>query len=158
MMWHTTGNLTAVRQEAKFDFGVAMMPANKQPGSPVGGGNFYLFKGATAAQKTASLAFVRWMTSPERAAQWSIATGYVGTSPASYDTKALRDYTRSFPQALVARDQLAVAVPEFSTEQTARVREVLSNAIQAALTGSKTPKQALDDAQAAAERLLKPYR
>ncbi|MCA1324344.1 ABC transporter substrate-binding protein [Herbaspirillum sp. alder98] len=158
MMWHTTGNLTAVRQEAKFDFGVAMLPANKQPGSPVGGGNFYLFKGATAAQKTASLTFVRWMTAPERAARWSIATGYVGTSPAAYDTAALRDYTKTFPQALVARDQLAVAVPEFSTEQTARVREVLSNAIQAALTGTKTPKQAMDEAQAAAERLLKPYR
>jgi sn-glycerol 3-phosphate transport system substrate-binding protein len=38
------------------------------------------------------------------------------------------------------------------------VREVLSNAIQAALTGTKTPRQALDDAQLAAERLLKPYR
>lgn len=157
MMWHTTGNLTAVKQEAKFDFGVTMMPANKQPGSPVGGGNFYLFKGASAAQKTASLAFVRWMTSPERAAQWSIATGYVGTSQAAYDTPALREYTRSFPQAAVAKDQLAVSVPEFSTEQTARVREVLSNAIQSVLTGSKSAKQAMDDAQSAAERLLKPY-
>jgi len=98
------------------------------------------------------------MTAPERAAQWSIATGYVGTSPASYNTPALRDYAKTFPQALVARDQLAVAIPEFSTEQTARVREALSNAVQAALTGTKTSKQALDEAQATAERLLKPYR
>ena len=58
----------------------------------------------------------------------------------------------------MARDQLAVAIPEFSTEQTARVREALSNAVQAALTGTKTSKQALDEAQATAERLLKPYR
>jgi sn-glycerol 3-phosphate transport system substrate-binding protein len=158
MMWHTTGNLTAVKKEAKFDFGVAMLPANKQPGSPVGGGNFYLFKGSTPAQQAASVTFVRWMTAPERAAQWSIATGYVGTSGAAYNTPALRDYSKSFPQALVARDQLAVAVPELSTEQGARVREALSNAVQAALTGSKTPKQALDEAQATAERLLKPYR
>lgn len=158
MMWHTTGNLTAVKKEAKFDFGVAMLPANKQPGSPVGGGNFYLFKGSSPAQQAASVTFVRWMTAPERAAQWSIATGYVGTSPASYNTPALRDYAKTFPQALVARDQLAVAIPEFSTEQTARVREALSNAVQAALTGTKTSKQALDEAQATAERLLKPYR
>jgi sn-glycerol 3-phosphate transport system substrate-binding protein len=47
MMWHTTGNLTAVRNEAGFDFGVAMLPANTRPGSPTGGGNFYLFKGAS---------------------------------------------------------------------------------------------------------------
>ena len=158
MMWHTTGNLSAVKKEAKFDFGVAMLPANKQPGSPVGGGNFYMFKGATPAQQSAAVTFVRWMTAPERAAQWSIATGYVGTSPASYDTAALRNYSKSFPQALVARDQLAVAIPEFSTEQTARVREALSNAVQASLTGSKTSRQALDEAQASAERLLKPYR
>jgi sn-glycerol 3-phosphate transport system substrate-binding protein len=44
MMWTTTGNLTNVRTNAKFDFGVAMLPAGKQRGSPTGGGNFYLFK------------------------------------------------------------------------------------------------------------------
>ncbi len=26
MMWHTTGNLTAVKEGAKFNFGVAMLP------------------------------------------------------------------------------------------------------------------------------------
>jgi hypothetical protein len=38
MMWTTTGNLTNVRSNAKFDFGVAMLPANKRRGSPTGGG------------------------------------------------------------------------------------------------------------------------
>ncbi len=43
MMWSTTGNLTNVRTNAKFDFGVAMLPAGKRRGSPTGGGNFYIF-------------------------------------------------------------------------------------------------------------------
>ena len=43
MMWTTTGNLTNVRKNAPFDFGVAMLPANKRRGAPTGGGNFYLF-------------------------------------------------------------------------------------------------------------------
>ncbi|UCG98573.1 MAG: extracellular solute-binding protein, partial [Burkholderiales bacterium] len=34
MMWHSTGNLTAVKDGAKFPFGVAMLPASKQRGSP----------------------------------------------------------------------------------------------------------------------------
>src|SRR5262245_26674531 len=42
MMWTTTGNLTNVRTNAKFPFGVAMLPAQKRRGSPTGGGNFYL--------------------------------------------------------------------------------------------------------------------
>ena len=49
MMWHTTGNLTAVKDSAKFPFGVAMLPAKKQPGSPTGGGNFYISKKASPA-------------------------------------------------------------------------------------------------------------
>lgn len=157
MMWHTTGNLTAVKQEANFDFGVAMLPGNTQPGSPTGGGNFYLFKGATAEQKQAAIDFMRWMTAPERSATWSIATGYVATSPAAYETDTLKQYGKDFPPALVARDQLEVAVPEFATYETARVRELLSNAVQAALTESKTPQAALDEAQQAAERLLRDY-
>ncbi len=158
MMWHTTGNLTAVRQNAKFHFGVAKMPAHKQAGSPTGGGNFYLFKNSSKEEQQASLKLIKYMTAPERAAAWSIATGYVGISPASYETNALKDYTKEFPQALVARDQLEVAIPEFSTYETARVREVLNNAVQAALTGTESPKQALTEAQQKADLLLKPYR
>ena len=97
------------------------------------------------------------MTAPEQAAKWSIATGYVGISPQAYETEALQEYAKDFPQALVARDQLEVAIPEFSTYETARVREALNNAIQATLTGSKTAKEALTEAQATAERLLRPY-
>jgi len=158
MMWHTTGNLTAVKSEAKFDFGVAELPAHTQPGSPTGGGNFYLFKNASDDERAAALDLIKYMTSPERAAEWSITTGYVGVSPASYETPALKAYGEEFPQALVARDQLKVAIAEFSTWQTAQVREALNNAVQAALTGTKTPEQALKDAQATADQLLKPYK
>ena len=81
----------------------------------------------------------------------------MGVSPASYETEALQTYTKEFPPALVARNQLESAVAEFSTFETARVREGLNNAIQAALTGAKSPADALAEAQAAAVRLLKDY-
>ncbi len=158
MMWHTTGNLTAVKGTAKFDFGVAMLPASKQRGSPTGGGNFYLFKKTTPAERKAALAFVKWMTAPERAADWSMATGYVATRPDAYDTAKLKAYAAEFPPAVVARDQFKFATPELSTFQTGRVRKALDDAIQAALTGQKAPAAALKAAQADAERLLKPYR
>ena len=158
MMWHTTGNLTAVKDTAKFPFGVAMLPASKQRGSPTGGGNFYLFKKTTPEERKAALAFVKFMTTPERAAEWSIATGYVGTRPDAYETPKLKEYAASFPQAVVARDQFKYATPELSTFQTGRVRKLLDDAIQASLTGQKSPAEALKAAQAEADRLLKPYR
>jgi sn-glycerol 3-phosphate transport system substrate-binding protein len=158
MMWHSTGNLTAVKNGAGFDFGVAELPAKERPGSPTGGGNFYVFEDTTDEERAAALKLIKFMTAPEQAAEWSIATGYMGVSPAAYETEALKAYTAEFPPALVARNQLENAVAEFSTFETARVRDGLNNAIQAALTGSQSPADALAEAQAAAERLLKDYR
>ena len=157
MMWHSTGNLTAVKNGASFDFGVAELPANVRKGSPTGGGNFYLFKDTTDEEKAAAMKLIQFMTSPEQAAAWSIGTGYMGVSAAAYETDALKAYTAEFPPALVARNQLENAVAEFSTFETARVRDGLNNAIQSALTGAKDPADALAEAQAAAERLLKDY-
>lgn len=158
MMWHSTGNLTAVKNNAEFDFGVAKLPGNVRLGSPTGGGNFYVFKDSTPEEKQAALELIKFMTAPEQAAEWSIATGYMGVSPAAYETDALKSYTAEFPPALVARDQLEHAVAEFSTFETARVRDGLNAAIQSALTGDKSAEEALGEAQAAAERLLRDYK
>jgi sn-glycerol 3-phosphate transport system substrate-binding protein len=157
MMWTTTGNLTNIRTNARFPFGVGMLPAHKRPGSPTGGGNFHLFKGATPAQQQASLAFLKWVTSPERAAQWGIETGYVAVRPDAWETAAMKKYVADFPAAAVARDQLQYAVPELSTHDNQRVTQALNDELQAALTGRKAAKPALDDAQANGTRLLRPY-
>ncbi len=124
---------------------------------PTGGGNFYLFKTASAPQREAALRFLRWISSPERAAQWGIDTGYVATSPAAWETPAMRKYVADFPPAAVARDQLQYAVAELSTHDNQRVTQALNDGLQAALLGRKTPDAALTEAQATASRLLRPF-
>ncbi|WP_252106140.1 MULTISPECIES: ABC transporter substrate-binding protein [unclassified Halomonas] len=157
MMWHTTGNLSAVKSDADFDFGVAMLPAKTQRGSPTGGGNFYIFADTSDEEQRAAMTFIRWMTAPERAADWSIETGYMGVSPAAYETEALRDYVEAFPPAAVARDQLEFGTAELATYEGGRIRRTLDNAVQAALTGQMTPEEALTQAQAEADRILRRY-
>ena len=158
MMWTTTGNLTNVKANAKFEFGVAMLPANKRRGSPTGGGNFYIFKQAKPDQQAAAFKFIRWVTSPARAAQWGIDTGYVAVRSDAWETPAMKKYVADFPAAAVARDQLEYAVAELSTHDNQRVTKALNDGLQAALTGTKTAEQAMKDAQREAERILKPYR
>lgn len=158
MIWTTTGNLSNIRANAKFPFGVAMLPAGARRGSPTGGGNFHLFKAASAPQRRAALTFLRWVTSPERAAQWGIDTGYVAVRPDAWDMPRMRDYVAGFPQAAVARDQLEFAVPELSTHDNQRVTQALNDGLQAALTGRKPPGPALADAQAAGTRILRAFR
>ena len=158
MMWHTTGNLTAVKEGAKFDFGVSMLPAKKRRGSPTGGGNFYIFKKASAEERKAALKFIKFMTAPELTARWSIATGYVATRADAYKTPTLEKYVADFPAAAVARDQFQYSVAEFATHENARNKKFLDDAIQSVVTGAKPPKEALGAAQQQAERVLKGYR
>jgi sn-glycerol 3-phosphate transport system substrate-binding protein len=158
MIWTTTGNLTNVRNNAKFEFGVAMLPQAKRRGSPTGGGNFYVFKKATKAQQEAAAKFAKWMTQPERAAQWGIDTGYVAVRPDAWKTPKMAEYVKGFPVAAVARDQLEFSVAELSTHDNQRVTKALNDGIQAALTGAKEPAQAMKDAQAEATRILRAYK
>jgi sn-glycerol 3-phosphate transport system substrate-binding protein len=158
MMWTTTGNLTNVKNNAKFDFGVAMLPAGKVRGSPTGGGNFYLFAKSTPAQKEAAFKFIKWVTTPQRAAQWGIDTGYVAVRADAFETPVMKAYVAGFPAAAVARDQLPYAKAELSTHDNQRVTKALNDALQAALTGTKPAEQALKDAQRESERLLRAYK
>ena len=158
IIWTTTGNLTNIRKNAGFDFGVAMLPAGKQRGTPTGGGNFYVFKKASAAEREAALKFIQWVTSPKRAAEWAIATGYVAVSPAAWETPEMKAYLADFAAPTVARDQLQYATAELSTHENQRVTKALNDGLQAALTGTKTPEQAMKDAQREADRILRSYR
>jgi sn-glycerol 3-phosphate transport system substrate-binding protein len=102
--------------------------------------------------------FARFLTTPERAAQWGIDTGYVAVTPAAFVTPAMRAYVAEFPPAAVARDQLPHAVAELSTQENQRVTKALNDNLQAALTGRKQAAPAMADAQAEAERILRSYR
>ena len=157
MIVTTTGNLTTIHDNAKFPFGVAMLPEKTQRGSPTGGGNLYVFKNSTPEQQKAAMEFIRWLSAPEQAARWSIATGYVATSPAAWETENMKSYSAKVPQALVAREQLKYSQPEISTYNSVQIQELLNRAVEAAVTQTKTPEQALESAQKQADRLLKPY-
>lgn len=158
MMWTSTGNLTNVRENAPFDFGVGLLPAKERFGAPTGGGNFYIFRESSDEQKQAAFDFVKWITAPAQAAKWSIATGYVAPSPATWETAEMSEYVEGFPQALVARDQLEYAVAELSTYENQRVTAIFNDALAAAITGSMEPAEALADAQEKADAILKAYR
>jgi len=154
----TTGGLPNFRAKATFPFSVAGLAGKNSPHTVVGGGNLYFFKNANPAERAASLRFARWISAPERAADWSIRTGYIATSPAAYDTPALKDYIAKYPEANVARTFLPVATGELSVHENQRVYKLLTDNIQACLSGAKTPAKAMADAQSEADRVLKPYR
>lgn len=108
-------------------------------------------------KQAAAWKFIRWATEPVRAAQWSIDTGYVATRKSAYETDIMKKYIASFPQAIVARDQLKHASAELSTHNNGKIYKVIDDHLQGAVTGEETPKEALKKAQQKAEEILAPF-
>jgi len=158
MIYHTSGNLTNIADNAEFEFGAAYLPGNKRNGACTGGGSFYISEGIPQANKEAAWKFIRFVTSPEAQAKWNINTGYVAVCKSAQETDLLKDYFAKMPQAKVAMDQVAYAGPELMVNNTGVVWDALNDNITAALIGEKTVSDALDDAQAKADKALEDYR
>lgn len=158
MIYHTSGNLTNIANNANFEFGTAFLPGKKRNGACTGGGSFYISEGIPQSHKEAAWKFIRFVTTPEAQAQWNIDTGYVAVRKSSADTTLMKDYFEKMPQAKVAMDQVVYAGPELTVNNTGVVWDALNNNITAALIGEKSVDEALDNAQEIAEKGLEDYK
>ncbi len=158
MIYHTTGSLTNILKNAKFNVGVGFLPqGSKTYGAPTGGGNLYIVKSAPVDHQAAAWRWIQFLSSPQTQADWTVATGYIAARQSAWTTDTLTKLVADHPQYAVARDQLQYATKELATHRGADIQHIFGGAVQAALTGDKTPQQALDDAQKQAEDLLKDF-
>ena len=150
-----TGILTFLKNSAKFDFGVAFMPARKSFGAEVGGGNLAISRKIPKERQDAAWKFIEWMTGSENAAQWSMASGYVATRQSSYSVPAMKEFLAKDARYLVAREQLQYASGKMMAPNFQRVREILKRQLDDAVDGKVTPKEALAAVQKQVEGVIK---
>lgn len=158
MIYHTTGSIGLLK--SKMDpakIGVAPLPAGVKPGAPTGGGNLYVFK-STPEKQAAAWKFVRFMTEPERLAQWSVTTGYIAPSNKAFATETMKKAVAEFPGYAVAKDALGVADRELATHQNQQVLKAYGDELQAVVNGTKDVKTALSAAQTNADKILAPFK
>jgi sn-glycerol 3-phosphate transport system substrate-binding protein len=155
MMYYSTGGMAKIRKTAKFDWGAAFQPKKKQYGTPVGGGDFHIFKGIPKENQDAAWKFAKFMTTPDMAAHWSIESGYVAVNKKSYGLAEMKDFLKKFPQMTVARDQLKYAYPKMMAVNYQLIRNAMTTNLDAALEGKKTPEEALADAHKLMEEAVK---
>lgn len=140
----------------KFDLGTAYIPrpnedAYKKAGVIIGGASVYIMKDRPDAEKNCAWEFVKFGTSPELQAYWHTSSGYYPVTKKAYDVQIDKDWVTKYPQFLTAVNQLhdspaiMSSMGGFSgTMQQNRLR--IEQAIDAALAGKATPKDALDAA------------
>ncbi len=126
-------------------------------GVPTGGANFYPFKGSDPAKREATLRFIKFMTSPELQAQWSVDSGYVAARRSSWNLPLMRDYVRQWPQALTAWEQLAYAKAELPVYNLQQVKDLIAEVEQAVVLGRKDVREATREAQRRVDEALRPF-
>ena len=159
MIVHSSGSLAAILKAANFKVGETFMPADHSKYlTDLGGGDFFLFKGASKTQQQAAITFIKWMTSPQQAATWSKETGYVAVTPKAYQQSGMQKFTAAHPQFLIPAEQLQYAQPELATYSLSQIQDTLDAAIQSVLDGQSQVVPALNQAQQQANGILANYR
>ncbi|PJF39592.1 MAG: ABC transporter substrate-binding protein, partial [Phototrophicales bacterium] len=159
MIVHSTGSLAGILASADFEVGVQALPGQEEGtyASVPGGGNLYIFSGAPQEKQDAAWKFIQFLTDPERAATWSINTGYIAARESSLESTELQDYFNDVPQAAAALEALDFAQAELSTQNLGEVRNIFHDFIQRAYNGEMSAAEAMAQAQAEAEAALEPF-
>ncbi len=169
MIYHTTGSLTNILNNAPFDVGVAYLPSGPAGedgtgyGTPTGGGNVYMFDSPnnphSDAQLEAAWLWTQYLASPEVQSDWGAATGYVAARQSAWDLDPLKSLSEEHPQYAVARDQLQFADREFATYRSVDTTNIINQTLSAVLSGSETDAAAaIASAQQQIDSLLEEYK
>jgi len=164
MIYHTTGSLTNILENADFTVGTAFTPSGPEgPATVMGGGNLYIFDDGskTPEELDAAWEFVQYMSSPELQSEWGVAGGYVAARRSAWEIAPLADVVAEFPQYATARDQLDVAVIEFSSFDSINIQGIITSPLPGPLRREiplAEAHAALATAQEQIDGILEAYR
>ncbi|MFN8447032.1 MAG: ABC transporter substrate-binding protein [Anaerolineae bacterium] len=169
MIYHTTGSLTNILNNAQFNVGVAFLPSGPAGadgtgyGTPTGGGNLYLFdtpdSPRSPEQLDAGWKWIQYLASPEIQSDWGAATGYIAGRVSAWDLDPLKSLADEKPQYSVARDQLQFADREFATYRSVDTTNIINQTLSGVLSGSETDAAAaMASAQEQIDSLLAEYK
>ncbi len=156
---HASSGLRArIIKEAKFDWGVAMLPYYKgTSGAPknsiIGGASFWVMTSPkrTADEYKAVGEFFRYIGRPEVDAKWHMDTGYVPITLGGFALVSGEGYYLKNPGADLPFRQLTLTEPTPNSRglrlgNMPEIRNVIQEEMEKAFQGQQSAKQAMDNA------------
>jgi sn-glycerol 3-phosphate transport system substrate-binding protein len=139
----STGSLAGILKTSKFNVGVGFLPGGTKETDkvvPTGGAGLAISAKSTPEKQLAAAMFLKFVTSPENAATFSQATGYMPTRTSA----DMKDAIAKTPQLQVAIDQLAKTRPQDDARTFLPGGDLeLSKQLQAMFQTTSDPKDAL---------------
>jgi len=138
----------------KFEIGLAPLPYKRTRATLISGTDVAISAKATPEEQAAAWKYIKFITGTTGTTRWSLRTFYMPVRRSAQESTLMRVYLRDNPEHRAGLDSLAFATTEPNIAEWNQIRDIIRDAIEAALLGKATPKQALDDAAAKANRLL----
>jgi sn-glycerol 3-phosphate transport system substrate-binding protein len=154
----SSGMRARVVREAKFQWGVTMLPYYKgAPGAPkngiIGGASLWVMTSPkrTADEYKAVAEFFQYISRPEVDAKWHMDTGYVPITMAGFALASGQGYYIKNPGADVPFRQLTLTEPTENSMglrlgNMPEIRVIIQEEMEKSFQGQQTAKQALDSA------------
>lgn len=163
----SSGSLADIRQYAKFNYGVGMMPYDANvKGAPqnaiIGGASLWVMNGKDKATYKGVAEFLQFLTTPAIAAEWHQKTGYLPVTTAAYELTKQQGFYEKNPGSDVATRQMLNKPPLPFTKglrlgNMQQIRAVVDEELESVWSGKKTAKEALDSAVQRGNVLLRRF-
>ena len=146
-------------QQADLDFSV--VAAMEQPGfgdnasaPSAEAKELVMMNSSSDEEKQGAYEFMKFFTTPENQAKWSMSTGYVAVRKSTQDVKEFKDYTDKNPQALVPLQQASHGSILPTDPTGGKIYDALKVAADKVEIEGVDAQKALDEAQKTAQAAL----
>lgn len=156
-----------VAATARFDWTVTPMPyypdvVAEPQNAILGGGSLYVMQGKTPDEYRGVALFLAFLMEGRQQAVLYRNTGYIPTTYGAYGDALAEGFFERHPPLHVAVQELTRRPPTRNTAglrlgNMLQIRDIWADELEAALNGAKAPQQALDDAVARGNQVLRVF-
>lgn len=163
----SSASFANIKGNAKFDIGMTMLPywpdlVKAPQNSIIGGATLWVLARHDKAEYKGVAEFLNFLSSAEIQADWHQFTGYLPVTYAAYELSKKQGFYKKMPDAETAIKQMTLNPPTPNSKglrfgSYVQVRDVINEELEAVWSGKKTAQQALDNAVARGNVLLRKF-
>src|SRR5690606_37674187 len=168
MFFASSAAYAAVKANAQgFEFGIGMLPYyDDVEGAPqnsiIGGATLWVLQGRDEGDYEGVAQFFNYLSSPEIQADWHQFTGYLPITQAAYELTREQGFYDKNPGTETAIEQITLNPPTPNSKglrfgNFVQIRDIINEELEAVWAGTKDAQQALDDAVARGNELLRRF-
>lgn len=167
MVFGSSASRAGVLRNTDFEVGYSFLPYyDDVEGAPqnsiIGGATLWVLTGHSDEEYRGVAQFFEYLSQPEVQAQWHQDTGYLPITQASYELTREQGYYDENPGADTSIQQMTLNPPTENSRgirfgSFVQIRDVISEEMEAVMSGAKTGQQAADEAVRRGNLLLREF-